>query len=80
MGTLMQRFTLIQSFKPLLKDYLSQGEYGQGWIYRMWSEVIKPMLESQATGLSNLVFSHALANNIHLVPPEEETQLLALLQ
>lgn len=72
-------FQMIKDFKLLLKDYLSQGDYGQQWIFTVWQQYIKPQLDATNPLLAPAVIGHAVANNIHLAPPEEESSLLAAL-
>lgn len=67
------------SFYDLLKKYLSMGELGQQRIFEAWTEDIQPQFDAVNPLLSPMIIAHAVANHIHLVPPEDEQAALSML-
>ena len=69
----------IMAFYPLLKQYLAMGAVGQERIEQTWTVNIQPKFDAVNPLISALIIQHALANNIHLVPQEQEQAALAML-
>lgn len=69
----------IVSFKTMLDSYLAMGELGQQRIYEAWTVNIQPKFDAINPILSALIVSHAVANNVKLVPPEQEAAALQML-
>ncbi len=77
--TLEQVRMQIMAFYPLLKNYLTMGALGQERIEQAWTVNIKPQFDAVNPLISALVIEHAIANNIHLMPEEDEQSALAAL-
>ena len=69
----------VVSFKTMLDDYLAMGDLGQQRIYEAWTANIQPKFDAINPILSALIVSHAVANHVKLVPPEQEAAALQML-